>query len=346
VRMSRLPSISVLSPARLKEEDPVAVNQLARALDSVLLQSNLGEVEILLLDDASSKPIADFADQVPQLRDRRVRVIRFRQHVGLVHALNAGLALATHPWIARIDIDDYWSPGKLVRQFDLVAANPSLTLIGTGMNVVDTHGNVQATHIRPGTWKGIIRFTREVGSPFPHGSILALRSAYRVFAGYDHNPRLRHCEDFALWCKWIRFLPAAMVEEALYNYTISPMQVSNVHTDQQRAASGMVHGQFLRIVDAEQAPEILESLAHDFGWPIQKLGMAAALAWRLFGTIACNPVFVDRLRLLMPDREVLAVEELPYSHADRFCHFGPRPVSEIPNHVRHSIELSALAVGE
>lgn len=337
--------ISVLLPVRIQPGQQILVQQLQRALESVFSQEQLGECEIILLDDASPKPIADYRDLVPALHDPRIRIIRFDQHRGLVFALNSGLALARHPWIARIDADDYWMPGKLRAQFEILAANPDLSLIGTGMHLVDVQGAIQSTHVRPGTWAGILEFTRNVGSPFPHGSILARRASFLAAGGYDHDPSLRHCEDFALWCLWIRFMPVATVEAPLYCYTISGNQVSAAHSNHQRLASGRVHATYLALGPVEQNAHLVPELAREFGLSAVEFGQRAMVAWRMFQTLATSSLYVDRLRRLFPDREVLAVEELPYCHAERFCHVAPRPTA-VPPHLRHHVEFMDLEIAE
>jgi glycosyltransferase involved in cell wall biosynthesis len=341
--MTHLP-VSVLMPIRIRPDDAVAIEQLQRAIESVVSQCDSQRTELLILDDASSRPLKDYRSALACLRHKSIRIVRFSRHQGIVAALNTGLALSSHEWVARIDADDYWAQGKLEAQFRVIDTQPDVSLVATGMHLVTPQNIVQSTHIRPGTWTGILQFTRDVGSPFPHGSILARRSAFRVLGGYDHDPILRHCEDFALWCSWIRFLPVAMVEAPLYNYTVSERQVSSEHSAQQRTASSLVHGKYLSIPQHELIPEIITELAKEFEISILEFGLRLCLAWRCFNTLATSPVFVDRVRQLCPDREVLTPEELGYSHAERYCHVGPHPLINAPQHTRCHGEFMQLSL--
>jgi glycosyltransferase involved in cell wall biosynthesis len=85
---------------------------LRAASESVLSQS-FRDLELIIVDDASSE---DILTVVSELNDERVRYVRHVVNGGVSRARNTGLANAGGAFIAFQDSDDLWLPGKLSRQ--------------------------------------------------------------------------------------------------------------------------------------------------------------------------------------------------------------------------------------
>ncbi len=88
---------------------------LERTVNSALAQRGV-RVEVIVVDDGS---VDDTAAAMRQLAHRGVRLVRHEQSVGVADARNAGVALASAPWVAFLDDDDLWSPDKLRRQLEV-----------------------------------------------------------------------------------------------------------------------------------------------------------------------------------------------------------------------------------
>lgn len=101
------PSISVVIPAYNRKEAAL------RAVNSVLAQSEKN-VEVLLVDDGSTDGTKEAFAQPPE----RVRYL-LKPNGGASSARNVGLRRARGEWIALLDSDDEWLPGKLERQLAL-----------------------------------------------------------------------------------------------------------------------------------------------------------------------------------------------------------------------------------
>jgi glycosyltransferase involved in cell wall biosynthesis len=298
---------TVLLPVFLKNTGREDFRLLQRSLDSIRCQDFPGPYEILVVDDGSATPVEELAIALgSQAMRENIRFVRCARNGGLVHALNRGLMESRYPFVARLDADDCWLPTKIGKQFELFARDPDLTITATGMTLVKPTGERIETHIRPGDWDGILNFFIDVGCPFPHGSVVARRDIYRLLGGYPHDPAMSHCEDYALWGIWLRFFKPAMVEEALYDYTVSTGSVSVRHADQQRAASGHVNRTFQALSPVGHVPRALQSLATVLGVNLVEAGIIAYRIWRYRLELSVPCAAVEPLEMLMPDRIVKA----------------------------------------
>lgn len=89
-----------------------AADTLERAIDSALAQEFAGGIEIIAVDDLSRD---DTCARVEALygADPRVRLLRQERNQGPSAARNAAMAAARGTWIALLDADDLWLPGRL-----------------------------------------------------------------------------------------------------------------------------------------------------------------------------------------------------------------------------------------
>ncbi|MGH8936861.1 MAG: glycosyltransferase [Acidimicrobiia bacterium] len=109
----RDPIVSVVIPTRNRPELLQAA--LASALDQAF-----GELEVIIVDEASSPPV----DDVLAAPDPRVRIIRNEQPRGPAAARNQGAAASRAPYIAFLDDDDRWLQDKVSRVLACFERNP------------------------------------------------------------------------------------------------------------------------------------------------------------------------------------------------------------------------------
>lgn len=109
---------------------------LPEALDSVVAQA-VDDIEILVIDGHSTDASVAIASRYP-----RVRVFA-QAGSGFAGAWNEGIAAAQGEWVAFLDSDDRWTPGKLERQLQALRARPDAAaavghvrfFLGTGQKV-------------------------------------------------------------------------------------------------------------------------------------------------------------------------------------------------------------------
>jgi glycosyltransferase involved in cell wall biosynthesis len=124
--------VSAVIPTRGRPE------LLLRAVRSALAQT-LREIEVIIVIDgedlATEHALAGLI-----LEDGRVRLVPLATSVGGSDARNRGVDTASGRWIAFLDDDDEWLPGKLQAQMEAVSASTALVVIGTCKIIARTPG--------------------------------------------------------------------------------------------------------------------------------------------------------------------------------------------------------------
>lgn len=134
VRLAAAPVVSVLMLAYNHG------NYLARAIESVILQETGFPVELLIGEDCStdgSGQIArDWQVRFPEL----IRVVTSERNVGAFRNYMRLLDAARGEFIAQIDGDDYWLPGKLAQQVAMLREYPGAVAVCANAITVDRAG--------------------------------------------------------------------------------------------------------------------------------------------------------------------------------------------------------------
>jgi glycosyltransferase involved in cell wall biosynthesis len=123
------PLVSVVLPTRNRPK------RLFGALQSVLAQS-YSNLEVLVVDDASTVPVADAVEAVARC-DSRVRLFRLAKNSGAAVARNEAFSHARGGVIAFIDDDDLWKPQKLERQIQFLSDHPHVGIVTSDFEVLD-----------------------------------------------------------------------------------------------------------------------------------------------------------------------------------------------------------------
>ena len=107
---------------------------MKRAVQSILDQEYPGMIEVIVVFDACDVDLPDVV--VPA--NRALRAMRNERSRGLAGGRNTGIVAASHDFVAFLDDDDSWLPGKLDRQMARFAEKPETILVGTAMVVDDS----------------------------------------------------------------------------------------------------------------------------------------------------------------------------------------------------------------
>jgi glycosyltransferase involved in cell wall biosynthesis len=177
--------------------------------------------ELIVSDDGSDEPTRSYIHELES--DRRVRVL-WRDHSGVpAVSRNTALRAARGHYVAFLDADDLWEPGKLARQLEQLRLQPSCNWCYTAFRRIDEHGRLladeAARHFRPmagAIFASILQGTASLRTP----CVLVERQLVNELGGFDES--LLDCEDIDLWLRLALNSDVAVVNEPLVRVRISP----------------------------------------------------------------------------------------------------------------------------
>lgn len=107
-------------------------------------------LEILVVDDGSTEDVEGAVAGLGSV----VRYLR-TDHGGAAHARNAGMRAARGAYVAFLDSDDLYLPGKLALQVAFMEAHPEIGLVSTEVTAFDEKGVIEERHLRSyhGAWR-------------------------------------------------------------------------------------------------------------------------------------------------------------------------------------------------
>ena len=147
---------------------------IRRALASVAAQREAaGDVEIIIGDDASSDDtVAEAVRIMPQ-----VRSVRLPSNHGAAAARNAAMKIASGEFLAFLDSDDEWLPGKLERQLAYLRDHPECAVCGTGHFLETKSGErIEFPGKNPSDWRRELHLAQSfhgASTPLVRRSVLA-----------------------------------------------------------------------------------------------------------------------------------------------------------------------------
>ena len=112
---------------------------VAKAVASVRAQRH-GDVEILVVDDGSTDGTQEVLKHLEQ--SEGIRWFQ-RSHGGPARSRNFGIEAARGHYIALLDCDDVWLPGKLAAQLAIMRARPEVGLVHTDFDVRFEDGTLE-----------------------------------------------------------------------------------------------------------------------------------------------------------------------------------------------------------
>jgi glycosyltransferase involved in cell wall biosynthesis len=179
--------------------------KVARAVASVLYQKYT-DYEIVVVDDGSDD------DTLSSLKQfgKKIKKIVHSENRGVSAARNTGIQNTDSPFVAFLDSDDYWLPGKLETQMDFFSREPEAVICQT-----------EETWIRNGRFANPAKkHQKPSGDLFNPSLKLCLISPSAVMIKrvllekvglFDES--LPACEDYDLWLRISCGYPVHLIKE-------------------------------------------------------------------------------------------------------------------------------------
>lgn len=213
--------ISVVMPVYNVQE------YIETAVNSVLSQS-LRDFELLIIDDESKDRSIELCKQ---FKDSRIKIIH-QKNRGLAGARNTGIRNATGEFIAFLDSDDFWHPGKLQQHYDLMQKNSSCGFSFSASQFVNENGDSIARRQQPKRTKNYDAAYIFCRNPIGNGSSPVIRRDVLDQISFfqdsvDHkqyfDETLRQSEDVECWTR------IALKTQTLFLYIQDPLTYYRVN---------------------------------------------------------------------------------------------------------------------
>jgi glycosyltransferase involved in cell wall biosynthesis len=180
------PTVSIIIPTYNR------AGMLTEAIDSVLAQ-DFTDFELIVVDDGST----DDTPQILKAYGAKIRVMR-QHNQGVSAARNRGITAASGRFIAFLDSDDLWQPGKLTSQIEFLQNTPDALICqteeiwirnGLRVNPKERHRKVSGMIFEQSLALCLV-------SP---SAVMARPGLFEKFGLFDEN--LPACEDYDMWLR-------------------------------------------------------------------------------------------------------------------------------------------------
>jgi glycosyltransferase involved in cell wall biosynthesis len=252
----KMPTVSVIIPVWNGEAT------IAQAIDSALAQRYDGEIEVIVINDGSTD-------------STRTLLLRYTQEIKVVEqarrgraaARNAGVAVCCGEYLAFLDADDIWIPGKLAKSVPILQNRKDCVLVYSNAQWVDARGSIIGTYLpaemtHAPSLDEILSRTWMIPMP----SVVMRKSTFDACGGFPEEFALSYPgEDNYLW----------ILARELGNFVFLPEQLALCgHTPPLRGLDK--HGGAVWTGDKEAYIRSLEERIHGYA-------VLAALVRKRFG---------------------------------------------------------------
>ncbi|MFC7228000.1 glycosyltransferase family 2 protein [Salinirubellus salinus] len=258
-----IPEVSVVLPTYNRAET------LPRAIDSVLSQT-LDDIELIVVDDCSD----DDTKHVVSQYDESVEYLRHQENRGAPAARNTGIKASQGNFVAFIDSDDEWKPGKLKSQLQ-VFKNSKLTPLGAVYTGFKTINDGQEEIGTVPSKRGDI-FTQQLMKDWvnPTSTVMVKSRCFEDVGLFDSELPAR--QDYDMWLRISR--------QFKFDYVKEPVTI--LHTDSSNRITGDIGARMDGNKEIlEKIKPDIESLGyvqrrHTWGYQYYTMGRFAQLAGR------------------------------------------------------------------
>jgi len=202
-------SVSVIIPAYN------AAATIERAVESVVGQ--IGLREIIIVDDCS---VDETVSVVHKLAGKIhfVKLVRHNVNCGASETRNSGIAIAAGEYLAFLDADDIWLPGKLHKQLEHIVNRENVSLVTCDTLQLSPKGEVlKRGHSNRvpvsgcSAWKTLLSYNF-----IPTPTVLVRKRDVLSVGGFSRD--LQVAEDLDLWIRIAMRGEVAVIPEVFVHY--------------------------------------------------------------------------------------------------------------------------------
>ena len=226
----RRPLVTVVLP--FKSSGDSSKRYLKDAVDSILRQS-FRDFELLIFDSSAPE---DFAEvRLYERLDGRVAVLH-EVALGAVDSLNRMCRQSRGKYVAFMTADDISLPNRLASEVFYMEQNPGVGVLGTGVNIINSEGQIAAKVIVPCKSRLIewsLIFEDCVSGP----SIMIRRDLLEQLGYFRSDSSVIYAEDYDLLVRASKMTRIEALPDILVQYRNWKGTVTTKHRDAQQESA-------------------------------------------------------------------------------------------------------------
>lgn len=230
---------------------------LPAALESALSQ-DYPALEVRIVDDGSTDDTARVLER--WAGDSRVHVHR-QANAGQTRAKNQGITDSRGAFIAFLDADDMWLPGKLRRQMALFASHPEVGVVYSDYECMDGEGRTLPKGPTP-LCRGRVTGALLIDNFVSFSSSVVRRSCLEACGAFDES--LAMGIDYELWLRLSARYAFDFLPEVTLRYRIWPGSMSKDYQQRYVSAIRIMEGFLERHPGVVDAQLVREAWAHTY----------------------------------------------------------------------------------
>ncbi len=227
---------------------------LRASIESILNQT-YENFEFIIVDDCSTD---NSVDVIESYNDKRIKLIKNKENMGLTKSLNIAIRAAKGEFIARMDADDISLPQRFEKQVEFLKQNPEYIACGTAIKVF---GGQEKEKI-------ICRTIPDIESFRIHLLFGNYPNIAHPTAMFNHSLLKKHdieydekcllAQDYKMWVNCSKYAPCFNINEVLLHYRVHGKAVSVEKQQLQTDIATQIISEQLEALHISCDDEILE----------------------------------------------------------------------------------------
>lgn len=227
---------------------------LRPAIESILNQT-YRNFEFIIIDDCSTDNSLQI---IESYSDKRIKIIKNEQNLGITKSLNKGLAVAKGEFIARMDSDDIAFPTRFEKQIEFLKSNPEHIVCGTGIELIGEwekkHSNKYICRTIPKKYEFQINL---LFGNFPNIAHPTAMFNHRLLKKHNilYDEKYPLSQDYKMWISCSKYYECANLPETLLYYRVHKQAVSTAKQTLQRNVALQIMQEQLNKLNIELSNE-------------------------------------------------------------------------------------------
>ncbi|MHB9054709.1 MAG: glycosyltransferase [Paludibacteraceae bacterium] len=163
------------------------------SMESILKQT-YSNFEFIIIDDSTNLTTIEAINSYA--KDNRITIIRKKERLGFVRALNEGLKIAKGQFIARMDADDISILDRFEKQLNYFSSHQDIDILGGNIEIINEVGAPLSLRKYPSN-KISLRISSIFRSPVAHPTVMFKRTIIDDHLYYDES--FSKAEDTEFW---------------------------------------------------------------------------------------------------------------------------------------------------